>query len=59
MKNILKLIIFLVSIVSYSQMTLKKLNGTIINDGDIFTFNVATDPGSDFGFVIGNNFNTM
>ena len=54
MKNILKLIIFLVSIVSYSQMTLKKLNGTIINDGDIFTFNVATDPGSDFGFVIGN-----
>lgn len=35
-------------------MTLKKLDGTIINNGDIFSFNVATDPGADFEFVISN-----
>lgn len=55
MKKLYILFCGLVSLMSFSQMTLKKLNGTTINNGDIFTFNVATDPGSDFGFVIGNS----
>jgi hypothetical protein len=55
MKKIHILLFSLVCSFGFSQMTLKKLDGTTINNGDIFTFDVATDPASDFGFVIGNS----
>ncbi len=54
MKKLNTILFCFVSMVSFSQMTLKKLDGTIINNGDVFSFNVATDPGADFEFVIGN-----
>ena len=54
MKKLNTILFCFVSMVSFSQMTLKKLDGTIINNGDVFSFNVSTDPGADFEFVIGN-----
>ncbi len=55
MKNLSVLLFCFISIVSFSQITLKKLDGTTINNGDVITFNVATAPGADFGFIIGNS----
>jgi len=54
MKKIFFCIVSLISLASYSQMTLKKLDGTPINDGDVITFNVATDPESYLGIKIYN-----
>ena len=55
MKNIFVAIISLVSLISSAQMTLKKLDGTPINNGDVFTFDVAVEPGSYMGIKIFNS----
>ena len=56
MKKLYVLLFSLVFSLGFSQMTLKKLDGTTINDGDVFTFTVVATgtSASDFGFVIGN-----
>lgn len=55
MKNIFIAIIGLLSLVTSAQMTLKKLDGTPINNGDVFTFDVAEEPGSYLGIKIYND----
>ena len=55
MKN-LKIIIFcFFTAIGFSQMTLKKLNGSPINDGDVLTFSSVTDPDNYLGLKIYNN----
>jgi Secretion system C-terminal sorting domain len=55
MKKVLIIIICLISLVGFSQMTLKKLDGTVINDGDVLTYTQATDPESYLGLKIFNS----
>jgi Secretion system C-terminal sorting domain len=55
MKNIFVALISLVSLISTAQMTLKKLDGTPINNGDVLTFDVAEEPGSYLGIKIFNS----
>jgi hypothetical protein len=55
MKNIFVALISLVSLISSAQMTLKKLDGTPINNGDVLTFDVAEEPGSYLGIKIFNS----
>ena len=43
MKKILFLIVCFTSVLSFGQMTMKKLDGTIINNGDVFTYTVLGD----------------
>ena len=54
MKKLL-LSICLFSAFGFAQMTLKKLDGTAINDDDIITFSANTDPQSYLGFKIYNS----
>lgn len=54
MKKLL-LSICLYSAVGFAQMTLKKLDGTTINDNDVITFNANTDPEAYLGFKIYNS----
>jgi len=44
MKKIIILIVCLSSALSFSQMTMKKLDGTPINNGDVFTYTSLADP---------------
>jgi hypothetical protein len=55
MKTLFVSIFCLVSSLSFSQMTMTKLDGTPINNGDVITFNTAVDPGSYLGFKIYNS----
>ena len=55
MKNLKLLSICLFSVFGFSQMTLKKLNGSPINDGDVLTFSSVTDPDNYLGLKIYNN----
>ncbi len=55
MKNIFIAVFGLFSLFASAQMTIKKLDGTIINDGDVFTFDVAEEPGSYLGIKIYNS----
>jgi hypothetical protein len=55
MKTLFVSIFCLISSLSFSQMTMTKLNGTPINNGDIITFNTAVDPGSYLGYKIYNS----
>ncbi len=43
MKKIIVAIVVLISSMSFAQMTMKKLNGTPIVDGDVITYNVLGD----------------
>lgn len=43
MKKISVILLCLFSAMSFAQMTMKKLDGTPINNGDVFTFNVLGD----------------
>lgn len=54
MKKIFIATVVLFSLVTSAQMSLKKLNGTPINNGDVFVYDVAVDPGSYLGFKIYN-----
>jgi hypothetical protein len=44
MKKVIVLIVCLCSSLSFSQMTMKKLDGTSINNGDVFTYTSLADP---------------
>jgi hypothetical protein len=55
MKKIFIATIVLFSLVASAQMSLKKLDGTPINNGDVFVYDVAVDPGSYLGFKIYND----
>ena len=55
MKKIIAVALGLVSTFGFAQLTLKKLDGTTINNGDIITFNTVGTTASDFGFVLGNS----
>lgn len=57
MKNILVTIFSLFSLVAFSQLTLKKLDGTTINDGDVLTFYHAEEPDNYLGLKIYNSIN--
>ena len=55
MKN-LKIIIFcFFTAFGFSQMTLKKLDGTVINNNDVLTFTANTDPAAYLGLKIFNS----
>ncbi|WP_298221396.1 T9SS type A sorting domain-containing protein [Flavobacterium sp.] len=58
MKSLFLSIVCLASFFATAQMSLAKLNGTPINDGDVFTFDSAVEPGSYLGIKIFNNSNT-
>lgn len=55
MKFLLTILLSFTSLVSFSQLTLKKLDGTIINDGDVLTFTQVTDPANYLGLKIYNS----
>ncbi len=57
MKIIFIVIINLFYLVSFSQVSLKKLDGTVINDGDIIVFNQLADPNNYLGLRISNSSN--
>lgn len=55
MKRILIVLFLSVTSFSFAQMTMKKLDGTDINNGDLFTFTSLTEPACYLGFKIYNN----
>ena len=55
MKFILVSIISLFSLASFSQLTLKKLDGTVINDGDVLTYTQVSEPENYLGLKIYNS----
>jgi Secretion system C-terminal sorting domain len=55
MKKLLYVVTTLLSFVGHSQMTLTKLNGTPINNGDIISFDTAAEPSSYLGIKVLNN----
>lgn len=55
MKKTLLFAMLLFSAFGFSQLSMKKLNGTPINNGDVFIFNYATDPEAYFGFKLVNS----
>lgn len=55
MKNILITLLGFFSIFATAQMTIKKLDGTLINNGDVLNFDVAEDPGAYLGLKIYNS----
>lgn len=55
MKNIKLLSICLFSAFSFSQLTLKKLDGTAINNNDVLTFTDNTDPAAYLGLKFYNS----
>lgn len=55
MKFILVSIISLFSLASFSQLTLKKLDGTVINDGDVLTYTSIEEPANYLGLKIYNS----
>ncbi len=54
MKRILIAVLGLCSTFGFAQLELKKLDGTPINDGDIFTYTVNTEPDAYLGLKIYN-----
>ena len=58
MKSILVTVLSLFSFLSFSQLTLKKLDGTVINNGDVLTFNHTEDPGNYLGLKIDNGYSS-
>jgi hypothetical protein len=54
MKKIFVLLLGILSFSGFSQMSLAKLDGTPIINGDVFTFSSAEDPDSYFGIKIYN-----
>ena len=54
MKRIFIALICLYTFAASAQMTLKRLDGTPINDGDVLTFDVAEEPGSYLGIKVYN-----
>lgn len=57
LKYLLALLIGLQSFVSFAQLSVTKLDGTPINDGDILTFDSAIEPASYLGLKVFNNSN--
>lgn len=55
MKYIIVSIVSLFSLATFSQLTLKKLDGTAINNGDILVFNQVTEPANYLGLKIYNS----
>ena len=55
MKKIITLTLALITTLGFSQMALQKIDGTPINDGDVFNFTQLTDPGNYLGIKIFNN----
>ena len=55
MKFIIITLVSLFSLTAFSQLSLKKLDGTIINDGDVLTFSQVTDPENYLGLKIYNS----
>lgn len=55
MKKTLLITMLLFSAFGFSQLSMKKLNGMPINNGDVFIFNYATDPEAYFGFKLINS----
>jgi hypothetical protein len=58
MKSLFLSIICLSTFLASAQMSLKKLDGTPINDGDVFVFDSAEEPASYLGIKIYNNSDT-
>jgi hypothetical protein len=58
MKFILISVFSLVSLMTFSQVSLKKLDGTVINNGDVLNFSQNTDPDSYLGLKIYNSAST-
>lgn len=58
MRSILISIFCLNTLMSFSQMTLKKIDGTPINSGDVIVFNSTTDPDSYLGIKVYNSSST-
>ena len=54
MKNLL-LFVLLFSVYGFGQMSLKKLDGTPINNGDVFSYNQLTDPEAYLGIKVYNS----
>lgn len=57
MKFILISVFSLVSLMTFSQVSLKKLDGTVINNGDVINFSQITNPASYLGLKIYNSSN--
>jgi hypothetical protein len=57
MKFITFIFVVLFSMTSFSQLTLKKLDGTVINDGDVLVYSQVTDPANYLGLKIFNSLN--
>lgn len=58
MKTVLIYIFCLQSLYSIAQMSLTKIDGTPINDGDVFNFTSALEPDSYLGIKVINNSNS-
>jgi hypothetical protein len=55
MKFILVSILSLVSLMTFSQVSLKKLDGTVINNGDVLNYSQITEPDCYLGLKIYNS----
>ena len=55
MKNIILTLFCLTTFVGFSQMTLKKLDGTPINNGDLLSFSSLEDPDNYLGIKVYNS----
>ncbi|WP_396212870.1 T9SS type A sorting domain-containing protein [Flavobacterium sp.] len=55
MKIILTIVFSLYSLVAFSQLTLKKTDGTVINDGDVLVYNSIAEPTNYLGLKIYNS----
>ncbi|MGK4569340.1 T9SS type A sorting domain-containing protein [Flavobacterium sp. 3HN19-14] len=55
MKKILVSIFCLSSVFTFAQLRMERLDGTPINNGDVFTYNDATYPGSIFSYKMFND----
>lgn len=54
MKIKLSLLLFVIFSFSYAQMSIKKLDGTVINNNDVFVFNEANETDSYLGLKVFN-----
>ena len=54
MKKILIAALCLNTLFGFAQFSLKKLDGTVINDGDVFAFNELDEPGNYLGLKVYN-----
>ena len=54
MKNIFTTVLCLIATCAFSQLSLKQLDGTPINNGDVFSFSELAEPGNYLGLKVYN-----